>query len=128
MIERWVTERLAQLVAWVSGHPWTTLALLAVATAGLGWLAVDRFQMSSNLKELIRQETSWREDFDRFEEAFPDHVKTAVVVVAGTGLKQVEDTARRLEAEIRRRPDQFRAVYAGEKPPVLPRSRAPLSR
>ena len=119
MIERWVTERLAQLVAWVSGHPWITLALLAVATAGLGWLAVDRFQMSSNLKELIRQETSWREDFDRFEEAFPDHVKTAVVVVAGTGLKQVEDTARRLEAEIRRRPDQFRAVYAGENHPFF---------
>ncbi len=119
MIEQWVIERLARWVAWVAGHAWVTLALLTVATAGLGWLAVDRFQMSSNLKDLIRQEAPWREDFDRFEEAFPDQVKTAVVVVAGTGFKQVEDTARRLEAEIRRRPNRFRAVYAGENHPFF---------
>ena len=119
MIERWVIERLTRWVAWVAGHAWATLTLLSVTTMGLSWVAVDRFQMSSNLKDLIRQETPWRDDFDRFQEAFPDYVKTAVVVVSGTGFKQVEDTARRLEAEIRRRPDRFRAVYAGENHPFF---------
>ena len=119
MIERWVIERLARWVAWVAGHAWLTLALLVLATACLGWVAVDRFQMSSNLKELIRQETPWRADFDRFQDAFPDYVKTAVVVVSGTAFKQVEDTARRLEAEIRSRPDRFRAVFAGENHPFF---------
>ena len=119
MIERWVIERLAGWVAWVAGHAWLVLALLAGATAGCAWVAVERFQMSSNLKDLIRQETPWREDFDRFEDAFPDYVKTAVVVVWGTAFKQVEDTARRLEAEIRNRPERFRAVYAGENHPFF---------
>ena len=119
MIERWVIERLARWVAWVAAHAWITLTVLAVATMTLSWVAVDRFQMSSNLKELIRQETSWREDFDRFQDAFPDYVKTAVVVVSGTAFKQVEDTARRVEAEIRQRPDRFRAVYAGENHPFF---------
>lgn len=119
MIERWVIERLARWVAWVADHAWLTLTLLAVATVTLSWVAVARFQMSSNLNELIRQETPWRADFDRFEEAFPDYVKTAVVVVSGTAYKQVEDTARRLEAEIRSRPEQFRAVHAGENHPFF---------
>ena len=119
MIERWVIARLARWVAWVAGHAWLVLILLAVATMALSWVAVDRFQMSSNLKELIRQETTWRADFDRFQDAFPDYVKTAVVVVSGTAFKQVEDTARRIEAEVRNRPDRFRAVYAGENHPFF---------
>ncbi|MCY4564116.1 MAG: MMPL family transporter [Gammaproteobacteria bacterium] len=119
MIERWVIERLARWVSWVAGHAWITLILLSVATMALSWVAVDRFQMSSNLKELIRQDTPWRDDFDRFQDAFPDYVKTAVMVVSGTAFKQVEDTARRLEAEIRSRPDRFRAVYAGENHPFF---------
>ena len=119
MIERWVIARLAQWVAWVSGHAWLTLILLALSTMALSWVAVDRFQMSSDLKDLIRQETPWRSDFDRFQDAFPDYVKTAVVVVSGTAFKQVEDTAHRIEAEIRARPDRFRAVYAGDNHPFL---------
>lgn len=119
MIERWVIERLARWVARVAAHAWITLILLALATMALSWVAVDRFQMSSNLKDLIRQETPWRADFDRFQDAFPDYVKTAVVVVSGTAFKQVEDTARRIEAEIRNRSDRFRAVYAGENHPFF---------
>ena len=119
MIERWVIDGLTRWVAWVAGHAWMVLSVLAVTTMGLSWVAVDRFQMSSDLKELIRQETPWRDDFDRFQEAFPDYVKTAVVVVSGSGFKQVEDTARQLEAEIRGRPDRFRAVYAGENHPFF---------
>lgn len=119
MIERWVIERLARWVAWVAAHAWITLTLLALATMTASWIAVARFEMSSDLKDLIRQEASWREDFDRFETAFPDYVKTAVVVVSGTAFKQVEDTARRIEAEVRGRPDQFRAVYAGENHPFF---------
>lgn len=119
MIERWVIARLARWVAWVAAHAWTTLVVLALATMALSWVAVDRFRMSSSLKELIRQETPWRADFDRFEAAFPEYVKTAVVVVSGTAFKQVEDTARRIEAEIRNRPELFRAVYAGENHPFF---------
>ena len=119
MIERWVVERLARWVAWVADNARLTLLVLGLLTAACGWYAVDRFQMNSNLRELIRQDASWRADFDRFEASFPDQARTALVVVSGTAFKQVEDTARRLEAEIRRRTDQFRAVYAGDGHPFF---------
>ncbi len=119
MIEHWVVERLARWVGWVARHARPTLVVLALFTAACGWFAVDRFHMNPNLRDLIRQEASWREDFDRFEESFPDRVRTALVVVSGTAYKQVEETARRLEVEIRRRPDQFRAVYAGDGHPFF---------
>ena len=112
MIQRWLINGLARWVALVSNRPWTTLVCIALVACASGWVAVDRFRMNANLGDLIDQEAAWRDDFDRFESLFPDQVKTAVVVVSGPGFKQVEDAARRIEAEIRRRPDRFRAVYA----------------
>ena len=119
MIENWVIERLARWVNWVADHARPTLVVLTLLTAASGWYAVDRFQMNSELRDLIRQEASWRADFDRFEASFPDQTRTALVVVWGTAFKQVEDTAHRLEAQIRDRTDQFRAVYAGDGHPFF---------
>ena len=119
MIQRWLIRRLAKWVALVSSHAWTTLFAVAALTCASAWLALDRFQMNADLGDLINQEAAWRDDFDRFEDLFPDHVKTAVVVVFGNGFKQVEDTAKRIEAEIRRRPERFRALYAPENEPFF---------
>ncbi len=119
MNELWVVEYLARWVAWVAGRARPILVVLALFTVVCGWYAVDRYQMNSNLRDLIRQDASWREDFDRFEASFPDQARTALVVVSGSAFKQVEDTAGRLEAEIRQRPDQFRAVYAGDSHPFF---------
>ena len=119
MLERWLINWLSRWVAWVVDRAWRILALLAAATCLLGWVAVDRFRMNSDLGDLVRQEGDWRSDFDRFEAAFPDLVATAVVAVSGSGFKQVEDAARQLEAEIRSRPERFRAVYAGQNHPFF---------
>ena len=119
MLERWLIDCLCRWVAWVVGRAWLVLALLAGATCVLGWLAVDRFRMNSDLGDLVRQEGDWRDDFDRFEAAFPDLVATAALVVSGSGFVQVEDAALQLEAEIRRRPERFRAVYAGQNHPFF---------
>ncbi len=119
MIERWLILALAKWVGWVARRAWGVLTSLALVTCASVWVAVDRHQMNADLGDLVRQEASWRDDFDRFQAAFPDHVKTAVVVVSGSGFKQVEDTAHLIEAEIRRRPDRFRAVYAGGNHPFF---------
>ncbi|MCY4343561.1 MAG: MMPL family transporter [Gammaproteobacteria bacterium] len=119
MIERWLILALARWVGWVARHAWPVLAVLALLACASAWVAVDRHRMNADLGDLIHQDSSWRDDFDRFEAAFPDHVKTAVVVVSGSGFKQVEDVARQIEAELRRRPDRFRAVYAGGSHPFF---------
>ena len=112
MMQRWLIQSLAKWVALVHTHAWATLVAVCLLTCGAAWLALDRFAMNADLGDLVNQEAGWRDDFDRFEALFPDHVKTAVVVVFGAGFKQVEDTAKRIEQEIRRRPDHFRALYA----------------
>ena len=119
MIERWLILALAKWVGWVARHAWAVLTGLALLTCASAWVAVDRHRMNADLGDLIRQEASWRDDFDRFQAAFSDQVKTAVVVVSGSGYKQVEDAARQIEAEVRRRPDRFRAVYAGGNHPFF---------
>ena len=90
MAGAWLTRPLSRWVGAVSRRPWAVLICIALATAMLGWVAVDRFRMNSNLSDLIRQEAPWRVDFDRFKERFPDLVETAVVVVSGTSYRDVE--------------------------------------
>ncbi len=119
MIPRRLMRGLCWWVALVCNRPWVTLSCLAVVTCACAWVAVDRYRMNANLADLIEQKAVWRDDFDRFQAAFPDHVKTAVVVVSGAGFKQVENAARQIEQEIRRRPARFRAVYAGGNHPFF---------
>ncbi len=119
MIQRWLIQSLVKWVALVYTHAWATLVAVTLLTSVCAWFALDRFRMNADLGDLIKQEAAWRDDFDRFEGLFPDHVKTAVVVVFGTGFKQVEDTAKRIEDEIRRRPDRFRALYAPGNDPFF---------
>ena len=61
MASRWLKSSLQRWVAMVSRNPWLTLSVLSLVTVLLGWVAVDRFQMNSNLSDLIHQEGSWRE-------------------------------------------------------------------
>jgi hopanoid biosynthesis associated RND transporter like protein HpnN len=86
--------------------------MLGLLTLVFGWIAVDRFRINSNLSDLIEQDAPWRQDFDRYEAAFPDLVRTTVVVVSGYSYKGVEDAAKALEAELKSQEDFFRAVYA----------------
>ncbi|MBH81219.1 MAG: hypothetical protein CMQ49_12000 [Gammaproteobacteria bacterium] len=88
------------------------LAVLALVSVALGWIAVDRFRINSNLSDLIQQDAPWRVDFDRYEAAFPDAVRTSMLVVSGKSQKGVEDAAKQLEVTLRKRDDLFRAIHA----------------
>jgi hopanoid biosynthesis associated RND transporter like protein HpnN len=121
MAGAWLTTPLLRWVGGVARRPWTVLVCIALATAALGWVALDRFRMNSNLSDLIRQEAPWRVDFDRFKEQFPDLVETAVVVVSGTSYRDVEAMTVRLESALLGRDDVFRAVYAPENDPFFRR-------
>lgn len=119
MLERWFTSVLVSWVDRVTSRPWVTLLVLAVATLGLGWVAVDRFQINSNLDDLINQTGTWRDDFDTFRARFPDLIDTAVIVVSGTSYQRVEKTAGEIEARLLARPDTYTAVYAPQNDPFF---------
>ncbi len=112
MAARWLTDLLSRWVSFVARNGWAMLAVLALVSVALGWIAVDRFRINSNLSDLIQQDAPWRVDFDRYEAAFPDAVRTSMLVVSGKSQKGVEDAAKQLEVTLRKRDDLFRAIHA----------------
>lgn len=103
------------LLAWVEmvvRRARLCLGLLALLTLGLGGVAFTQFRMNSDLSELINQSAPWRADFDHFEQRFPDLVRTAVVVVSGESLKQVELATSAIVAYLQDKPQYFTAVAA----------------
>ncbi|TDJ26980.1 MAG: hypothetical protein E2O59_08960 [Gammaproteobacteria bacterium] len=119
MFERWFTSALVNWVDRVAKNGWLTLVLLAVATTGFGAFAYDRFQINSNLDDLISQAGTWRDDFDTFRERFPDLIDTAVIVVSGTSYQRVEEITGTIEIQLLARPDTFTAVYAPQNDPFF---------
>ena len=117
----WLISPLERWVALVARRAWLALLLLTIATLVLGWVAIDRFHMNSNLSDLIRQEASWRDDFDAYKARFPDLVETAVVVVSGTSFQAVEKMTGRVESGVRADDEFFRAVFAPQNDPFFRR-------
>jgi len=99
-------------VLWVTKHATFTLLSLLVATAVLGWVAVAKFHMNSDLSTLINQTAPWRADFDLFEDNFPELVGTAVVVVQSDSVYELEQTTQTVLSYLRARPEFFRAISA----------------
>jgi len=107
-----VLAGLLRWVDWVVAHPRMTLLALLVVTAAAAFIAVDRYALNSRLGDLIQQEADWRDDYDAFQEAFPQLVETAIVVVSGSEFREVDQKARRLESAIAADEDLFIDVYA----------------
>lgn len=111
MLELWVR--------WVARHGRTVLLGLAALTLAASWLAVERFRIDSDLSKLIDQRSAWRQNYDRFEQRFPNLVRTAIVVVSGTSERHVRTTAQRLLGAIEARPDVFASVSASRLDPFF---------
>lgn len=107
-----LTSTLERWVALVSKYSLTTFFLMAVITAGCGWVSVDRFSINSEMNDLIEQDTAWRRDFDAFADQFPSLIQTAFVVVSGPSVKGVENTSKRLGENLLSNMDVFQEVYA----------------
>ncbi len=103
-LERWVAGVVANAKAVLS-------ALLLLTMAAL-WVAFERFTINADLGDLIDQSAPWRQDFDRYEAAFPQRVNTLVLLVSGESYFDVEQTTRRLQARLRADTEHFRSVYA----------------
>ena len=111
------SNRLSAYVAWVCARAKPILVVLTLLTLVFGAFAYSKFRINSDLHDLIDQTSDWRAHFDRFQEAFPDLVKTAVVVVSGTSLNDVERTTADVVNYLQSRDQLFTAVAApGSEP------------
>ncbi|MGI9324386.1 MAG: MMPL family transporter [Pseudomonadales bacterium] len=103
-LERWV--------AGVVAHANAVLSALLLLTLAAFWIAIERFSINADLGDLIDQSAPWRQDYDRYEAAFPERVNTLVLLVSGESYFDVEQATRRLQARLRDDPEHFRSVYA----------------
>jgi hopanoid biosynthesis associated RND transporter like protein HpnN len=111
-ISRILTAALEGWVALASKHCLATLIAIAAITVCCGWVSVDRFSINSEMNDLIEQDTAWRRDFDAFADQFPSLIQTAFVVVSGPSVKGVENTSKRLGANLLSNMEVFQEVYA----------------
>ena len=113
MVSRW----LSAWVALVIKRARLTLLVLSLVTTGCTWIAITQFHMNAELGDLITQEASWRDDFDRFEAGFPDLVRTAVIVVTSSSAHHLERTTSAIVDHLEAHPQLFSAVAApGSEP------------
>ena len=108
---------LSRWVSWVAGHAGLTILVVGMLSVVCGYISLTRFAMNSELSDLIDQSAPWRVDFDRFEASFPDLVRTAVVVVDSSSLRDLEATTDALLAGLEQHSEKFTAVAApGSEP------------
>ncbi|MEM7097582.1 MAG: MMPL family transporter [Pseudomonadota bacterium] len=103
---------LTHWVRWVAQHAFLCFSLILSVTLILGWVAYSQFRLNSNLSDLIAQDAPWRADFDRFETAFPDLLRTAVVVLSSESLSDLEAATGSIVQKLASQPDLYRAVAA----------------
>ena len=114
----YVNNTLGAWVAWVCRYPWQVLIAITMLTIGAAWYGLANFRINSDLSGLIDQHSGWRADFDEFEAAFPNLLKTAVVVVHGDSFGDVEQVSKAIETAIRAEP-RFTSVSAPQNLPFL---------
>src|SRR6185295_7116255 len=62
-------------------HAWGVIALATLATAVSGVYAVRHFAINTDINTLISQDLPWRQRELAFEKAFPQHLRSILVVV-----------------------------------------------
>ena len=62
-------------------HAWAVLAVAALLTAASVVYAVRHFAINTDINTLISQELPWRQRELAFEKAFPQHLRSILVVV-----------------------------------------------
>jgi hopanoid biosynthesis associated RND transporter like protein HpnN len=118
-------ERASILIsAWVvtvSRHPLLVLSILVPLVAAALVYTGNGLRMDTDTSNLFSAELPWRRTQERFEQAFPQHVETLLVVIDGPSPGRTRDAARRLAARLRAEEELIEAVYAPGAEPFFER-------
>lgn len=102
------------LVSWtgfVISRPRQVLVAISCITLAALYIAITQFSINSDTSRLIRQDTHWKQVYDRFIEVFPQYLNNTYVVVSGKSLSAVSNVSRALEAQLEKKTDSFQLVH-----------------
>jgi hopanoid biosynthesis associated RND transporter like protein HpnN len=119
--EERVSAAISAWVTTVSRHPVLVLSILIPLVAAALVYTGNGLRVDTDTSNLFSAELPWRRTQERFEQAFPQHVETLLVVIDGPTPGRTRDAARRLAASLRAEEDQIEAVYAPGSEPFFER-------
>jgi len=102
------------LISWtdfVISRPRQVLSVITCITLVALYIAVTQFSINSDTSRLIRQDTHWKQVYDRFSDVFPQYINNTFVVVSGKNLSAVSNVSRALETRLEGKKDIFQLVY-----------------
>ena len=62
-------------------HPWLTIFIAVLLGVGSGLYAGKHFAINTDINTLISKDLAWRQREIAFEQAFPQHLRSILVVV-----------------------------------------------
>ncbi|HET7609838.1 MAG TPA: MMPL family transporter, partial [Gammaproteobacteria bacterium] len=114
-----MAERIgAWLAAWASGvvaRPRLTVAATLVLVALAAWYAAGNLGVNTDTANMISPTIPWRQHYNDYRDAFPLRDRNLLIVIDAPTPARADDLAAGLLAELRKRPDEYRApLLAGE--------------
>ena len=106
----WLGRIVVALVRLSIHRPRAMLLLMALLTAGCGWLTVTRFTLDSDVTKLFPENLSWRVAERQIETAFPQRQDLILIVLDGPDTARSGAAADALVAALQARPALFRSV------------------
>ena len=99
--------------------PKRVLGAVALITAAALYVAITQFSINSDTGKLIRQDTDWKQVYNRLSDVFPQYINNTFVVVSGQSLSAVSNVSKALEAEIADNTEMFQLVYGPANDPFM---------
>ena len=110
-VERWLGRVVARCVGVAHSRAWTIIAITAVLTGVFGFYIAQNVGVNSDLVQNMAGHLPARQNFDAFTKLFPNLENAMLVVVDGDTPELARDATRRLEQQMRSRPEAFEDVY-----------------
>src|SRR5437588_562038 len=91
-------------------HAWVVIALATLAAAVSGVYAVRHFAINTDINTLISQDLPWRKRELAFEQAFPQHLRSILVVLDAPTPELATQATAALVGRLTADHDHFRSV------------------
>src|SRR5437588_5910625 len=91
-------------------HAWLVIALATLAAAVSGVYAVRHFAINTDINTLISQDLPWRQRELAFEQAFPQHLRSILVVLDAPTPELATQATAALVGRLTADHDHFRSV------------------
>ncbi len=111
-----------RLVAFSVRQRWLVLIAALILTVAGGLTAAHLFRINTDVERLIASDVGWRQDENRFQEAFPQRSNLVVAVIDAGTPEQADEAAAALAGKLAGRKDRFESVTRPDGGPWLDRN------